>query len=120
MECVVCSEVISVPARFEAPCSKRCGKVCHILCAQRWLVSPDEHNLAASGMRLMDCSCGSGVFAPICAICGASVLPPARSVATCTAPCGRVVAHEHCVAAVRAFRALRNCGLCHRPWAVCL
>mmetsp|Transcript_95566 Transcript_95566/g.279469 ORF Transcript_95566/g.279469 Transcript_95566/m.279469 type:complete len:121 (+) Transcript_95566:135-497(+) len=119
MECMVCSDVLSLPPRFEAPCSVKCGRVCHIACADKWLSSKDEHNLSAHGMRLMDCACGAGVFAPICAICGASILPPAQPAPTCSAPCGRVLAHASCIAAVRGFRAQRICNLCNKPWCVC-
>merc|ERR1719476_813115 len=44
-------------------------------------------------MRLMDCPNCSGVFAPVCAICWTSILPPTLSGPTCPAPCGRVLAH---------------------------
>mmetsp|Transcript_53434 Transcript_53434/g.120577 ORF Transcript_53434/g.120577 Transcript_53434/m.120577 type:complete len:119 (-) Transcript_53434:200-556(-) len=117
MECMVCSEAIALPPRFEAPCSKSCGRIVHVACAEKWLLTQDEHNLSAHGMRLMDCACGAGVFAPICAVCGASILPPAPSTPICS--CGRVLAHLPCIAAVRSFRAQRNCTLCGRPWPAC-
>mmetsp|Transcript_86821 Transcript_86821/g.230700 ORF Transcript_86821/g.230700 Transcript_86821/m.230700 type:complete len:119 (-) Transcript_86821:134-490(-) len=117
MECMVCSEAISVPSRYEAPCTKQCGRVVHIACAEQWLVAKDEHNLSAHGIRLMDCACGAGVFAPLCTICGASILPPAQSARACS--CGRVLAHVPCIAAVRGFHAQRNCTVCGRPWSAC-
>eukprot|EP00928_Gymnodinium_smaydae_P042910 TRINITY_DN28854_c0_g1_i1.p4 TRINITY_DN28854_c0_g1~~TRINITY_DN28854_c0_g1_i1.p4 ORF type:complete len:119 (+),score=18.69 TRINITY_DN28854_c0_g1_i1:65-421(+) len=118
MECLVCSEVVQLPARYEAACTKRCGRVCHLQCAQRWATSSDASDSAAGGMRMIDCPCGKGVFAPHCLLCGLEIVPPTPCVPTCPAPCLQSVAHRECLEAVRVFRAGRNCGLCGNAWAL--
>merc|ERR1719188_2325067 len=39
-------------------------------------------------MRMIDCPCGKGVFAPMCAICDQRIVPPEVMRPTCTEPCG--------------------------------
>ena len=90
MECIVCCENVALPRLYEAPCSSsasRCARVCHIECAQRWLISAvaGDNDLAANGLRLTDCPCGDGVYAARCAVCWRSIVPPANTAATCQA-----------------------------------
>lgn len=99
---------------WEAPCSRGCGRVCHLACAQRWSRSVENY-FATSGMRMIDCSCGTGVFAPRCPICTLSIQPPARVSPLCAGSCG-ALAHDTCIAAVEAFGAVRDCGACGKPW----
>lgn len=113
MECAVCLEPCSSSA-WEAPCSNGCGRVCHLACAQRWSRSVENY-FATSGMRMIDCSCGTGVFAPRCPICMLSIQPPAAASPTCAGTCG-VLAHDACIAVVEAFGAVRDCGACGKPW----
>eukprot|EP00434_Breviolum_minutum_P035416 symbB.v1.2.031353.t1/scaffold3632.1/size52985/3 len=117
-ECEVCNEKVTLPPHFEAPCSVQCGRICHLDCTQAYLRAQNVSSFEVGATRLIDCPCGKGVYAPTCAICGRSLLPPTALAQTCAAPCGRVLAHSACMLAVKAFGARRNCQLCRQQWQV--
>ncbi|CAE7216532.1 unnamed protein product [Symbiodinium pilosum] len=115
-ECEVCNEKVPLPARFEAPCSVSCGRICHLDCTRAYLQTQNVASFEDGATRLIDCPCGKGVYAPSCAVCGLSLLPPTPVLPTCPPPCGRVLAHKSCIATARIFGAQRDCQLCRKPW----
>ncbi|CAJ1387235.1 unnamed protein product [Effrenium voratum] len=73
----VCNEKVPLPPHFEAPCTVQCGRICHLDCTQAYLKAQNIASFEVGTARLIDCPCGKGVYAPSCAVCGRSLVPPA-------------------------------------------